>query len=402
MSSTCSRNAIAVRAINIDNEDDVRQYHSLVAATKALVSAKNVRVSHSDIKRWIDKKLVRHGFRWEMVPVEIGARNAELQHPPTTAQERVYTFHDCVESIFNGGRVRVTDDNPRRVSVFDLIEVITDTKNPRTDFENMCRNNHEIVELLDYFKFAGQGQRETPVTTAEGVLMIVNLLPGRRASQFRMSAMQTLVRFLAGDQSLHEEIDNNALRQDQLSEQHPMRVFTETVNANPDNNRFVLHSPSMRGKYISQFGNKRVVYLLQWQYKDESYIKVGWTDNFASRMKDHSSVMPGFTIWCVVETRDNRQVELAWKRDFSAFNKQLEIHNKVRTELFTGITIEEAEQHLHDLVDEHKSRDAAYLDRQRMDHELEMKRLELQILQTQLALTQVASAHATATVTNAT
>ena len=353
-----------------------------------------------------------HGYKWELVqPVvePVAADNDENQTDTADTSEHVFTFRDCMEAIFNGGKVRVTNETPKRVSVYDLIQVVTDSKNPRTDFANMCKDDDELIKSVYNWKFPGAGQRDTPVTTAEGALMIVNQLPGKRARKFRTTAMQTLVRFLAGDQSLHDEIDENAARQEQLTEAHPMRAFTEAANAIPVNSKFKLHSPSMQGKFISQFYGKLVAYLLEWVHEGVAYIKVGWSDNFADRIKDHISAMPGCTIWCIVPTNQARRVELAWKQDFNIYNQKLEYNSKTLTELFTGLTLEEAENRLSNLCEEQNIHDSVSLEVKRMEHEsemkkqeteikkqevelkrmehdIEMKRLELQILQAQLAL----------------
>lgn len=391
MVSTNTRPAIPVRAIKEDDPANIKEYPSCLAAKKDLAHMVGVDVCHTAIKLWAQKRHIRHGFKWELVPSPITDDN--IEHGVPTGEPKCFTFYDCVEDIFNGGKVRVTDENPRRVSVFDLIEVVTGVQNPRMAFENMCKQHAEVVNSVYNFCFPGAGQRATPVTTAEGALHIVNLLPGKRAALFRKAAMQTLVRFLAGDPSMHEELVENAKRQQHLPVQHPMRAFTEAVYANPAHNRYIMHSPAMQGKFISQFYNRQVVYLLQWEHEGKPCIKVGWSDNFAQRIKEHANTLVGCKIWCVIPCQEARRVEQSWKHDFSAFNHQVYVQDKLRTEIFAGLDITEAELHLQNLCEEYTRRDTLHMERMRMDHELalkqhelELKRIELQILQTQLSL----------------
>lgn len=79
------------------------------------------------------------------------------------------------------------------------------------------------------FKFSGQGQRPTPITDARGLVMIMNLLPGQQAAQFRLKAADVMVRYLGGDQSLIAEIQRNAVAQDALPESNIGRIFGDAV-----------------------------------------------------------------------------------------------------------------------------------------------------------------------------
>ena len=49
---------------------------------------------------------------------------------------------------------------------------------------------------IKVFKFPGRGQRDTPVTDAEGIIQIIMLLPGRAAAIARQSAANVVVRYL--------------------------------------------------------------------------------------------------------------------------------------------------------------------------------------------------------------
>ncbi len=65
-------------------------------------------------------------------------------------------------------------------------------------------------------KFAGAGQRDTPVTDAKGVVKTVMLLPGHHAAAARKKVAEVFVRFLGGDLSLVREVQQNRELQDLL------------------------------------------------------------------------------------------------------------------------------------------------------------------------------------------
>lgn len=392
-----SRNACKVRAIRTDNPEQIIIYDSLQQAKKDASEWAGKAIHHQTVKRWADANKVMYGYKWENVIEDDEEDTSEVADLPL---ENVFTFRECVESIFNGGRVRVTNEIPRRVSVFDVIRIIIgDDTNPRMPWERLCKTLPEVVTRCDRVSFSGTGQRPTPVTDAQGVLLIVNALPGQRARQFRMGAMDVLTRYLAGDQTLHDEINENAARQATQPDDHPMQVFTDAIYANPKSSKYVLRSPLMKGRYIIEFYDKPVVYLLEFIWNSRKYIKVGWSMDFKDRITTHFKELPGCTIYAISIIDNPVTVEKKWKEALAAYNEELDVNGSNKTELFTGVSIEEAEQLLIRLCDDQRLRqaqekqldnikDGICLERERMEHErakmaheLEMKRLELQLMQ---------------------
>ena len=133
----------------------------------------------------------------------------------------------------NLGQIRKTSENPPRISVLDVIKVITglSLNNAYNVFQRVIEAFPEVSTEISYFKFPGQGQRETPVTDARGIVEIVMVLPGRAAKSVRKEAASVLVRYLGGDLSLVEEVAANRLAQESLAEDHPFRIFGETVES---------------------------------------------------------------------------------------------------------------------------------------------------------------------------
>ncbi len=89
----------------------------------------------------------------------------------------------------------------------------------------------EVLTGCSNFKFSGRGQRETPVAEVRTIVEIIMVLPGRAASQVRKAAADVMVRYLGGDPSLVEEIAANRLRQEDIGEDEPARLFGQTVES---------------------------------------------------------------------------------------------------------------------------------------------------------------------------
>lgn len=160
----------------------------------------------------------------------------------------------------------------------------------------------------------------------------------------------------------------------------------------------------MKGKYISDFFKKPVIYLLDFAYGGKKYIKIGWTYDFQEQICTHFKELPGCVIYSIVNIDNPMVVEGYLKDLFDVFECKIDINGHVESELFTGLSIEEAEYHLMQLCDKYRLRQQDnkeyekrlfQLEHERMKHkheltkiahEVEMKRIEMQILQLQLEL----------------
>jgi len=112
--------------------------------------------------------------------------------------------------------VRITPN--KMASVLDIIKVIGGQINERQTWCNMKKTlDPAIVHYVDNFKFEkqdhnqdAQGQRETPVISKEGVFLLIHAIPGKQAQKVRLQCAQKLVRVMGGDETLIEEIEENA------------------------------------------------------------------------------------------------------------------------------------------------------------------------------------------------
>lgn len=89
-------------------------------------------------------------------------------------------------------------------------------------------------KVITSHKFPGPGQRETPVTNAQGVVHIINNLGGPRAARFRTKCADLVVRYLGADESLVGEIQRIKAAQEELPGDHPLRTFGKAVEAERD------------------------------------------------------------------------------------------------------------------------------------------------------------------------
>ena len=129
------------------------------------------------------------------------------------------------------GQIRKTSEDPPRVSIYDVIQAVTGQSTPRMIYSRLKEAFPEVVTDLDNLQFPGAGQRPTPVTDARGIVEIIMLLPGRVAARFRKETASVLVRFLGGDLSLVDELAEIHLAQQNLPEEHPARLFGQTVES---------------------------------------------------------------------------------------------------------------------------------------------------------------------------
>ena len=127
--------------------------------------------------------------------------------------------------------VRKTAEDPPRISVYDVIGLITGQSQTARAviYRRLVDNFPEVSTFCCNFKFPGQGQQQIPVTDARGSVTITMLLPGKAAASARREAANCLVRFMGGDLTMVEEIARNHLAHQDLEPEHPARIFGQAV-----------------------------------------------------------------------------------------------------------------------------------------------------------------------------
>ena len=116
-------------------------------------------------------------------------------------------------------RIRKTNETPSRINVYDVLRCVFGIPQKDTfhTLDRLREQYPEVQALCLNFNFPGQGQRETPVTDARGIVRIIMLLPGRAAAPVRAKAADVLVRYLGGDPCLATKIIKNKQRQERLA-----------------------------------------------------------------------------------------------------------------------------------------------------------------------------------------
>jgi hypothetical protein len=137
-------------------------------------------------------------------------------------------MHDIVEldAIFNAPNflMRTTPAPDPRVSIIDFVIHVTgnDKDHCRKTITNLEKDHLLFLNMYKY-QFPGRGERKQHVLShAEGVELAM-ILPGKRAKKFREIAASFLTRLFAGDPTLHDVIDQNALIN------NPMHILLEHV-----------------------------------------------------------------------------------------------------------------------------------------------------------------------------
>ena len=98
----------------------------------------------------------------------------------------------CLQELNDGTvrQIRKTAEDPPRVSVIDTIAVITG-HSPTVcshTLQRLKESSPEVGSDWTNFRFAGRGQRDTPVADARGIVEVIMILPGRAAGQVRKAA----------------------------------------------------------------------------------------------------------------------------------------------------------------------------------------------------------------------
>ncbi len=142
----------------------------------------------------------------------------------------------CFQELNDGTvrQIRKTSEDPPRVSIFDVIQVVAKVQNPRKTWETLKSNYPEVVSFgynFTDFQFAGQGQRATPVCEIRMAVEIVMLLPGRASASVRAKAADCLVRYVGGDLTMVQEVAAHRLSQEQTDDNEPARLFGQTVES---------------------------------------------------------------------------------------------------------------------------------------------------------------------------
>ena len=105
--------------------------------------------------------------------------------------------------ISEDAQIRYTTVPSLLVSIIDCIKALSGKNNndAAQDFRRICSRFPEFEGKYTTHKFPGQGQRETPVTDLETVLMIMQHVPGPMAQQYREWTARVLREHITKDKT---------------------------------------------------------------------------------------------------------------------------------------------------------------------------------------------------------
>ena len=329
---------------------------------------------------------------WRFTSIE--SHTVEPTHmspvPADSTDPLTFVFGAEAAELFRGKAVRVTPD--KRVSVYDVIKVVTDAASAdtaRKTFERLCEQHAEVRTFCPEFQFSGPG-RPTPVTDVQGMLTLINLLPGANAARFRAGGARLLVRFLGGDESLVQEVQAIAQHHAEgrstggvgqlFHEAALTQQSTPAITTTANENKFMLLSPRQAGINLTQFAKKPVCYLITLIHEQQLYIKVGHSCDFIERLATHKREIPDLIgVWYVTEAP--AAVETAFKDYMRCAGKltSAKVGSKVQTELLKDIDPTEAEMELCKHVMAHQVQSATEIHRIEIQAEIEKERIHADI-----------------------
>lgn len=382
------RQAIKVMAVNVDNPDDVRSFDSYNAAARAFEIK-----HHSVIRKTVMQNGIMNGYRFTVLEAPAPAlTSTQIDNTQQTHTQNVFTFWEEVDELFKGGKIRYTTTQPMLVSVYDIIKVVTGCTNTRMMYGTVQQNNAEVVKHFTTFQFSGAGERPTPVCDVSHVIELINVLQGARAARFRAAGAKVLVRFLGGDESLIDEIRENAEKQTQITE-GPMRMFQLPNGLTGAGAACsIMLSPSIQDMTVADIRGA-CVYLIIFKHGDNVAIKFGWSKDLQQRVRDHYRVYPEMRVWAAIPCTYREvaeQTECLFKGKMGAYIEQMQLgaSNKVHTEVLTRITPEEAERHLRAAYETVSCEHSVHNPMAMKELELRKLALEADVLRQQLLLQQ--------------
>jgi hypothetical protein len=117
------------------------------------------------------------------------------------------TLREYIEGLLTNGHIRHTNENPKRIFVYDFIQYMTDVADPKRAYARICRNDPDVSTYVHMYSV--DGSRPVPVTDIRGMYMIANWSEGRKAVEFRTHVSDMMVRFYTGDPTLADEVRSN-------------------------------------------------------------------------------------------------------------------------------------------------------------------------------------------------
>ena len=224
---------------------------------------------------------------------------------------------NLVLNISGEAKVRgiVSSDGIQKFSVYDVIAAAVGSKDT-TKCVSTCRkmfvclikegakSRDEILSLVEYIQFPGSGQRLTPAMTADGLLsLLTKHLKGRISHALKEEMLDILHRYLDGDMSLCEEVEQNK----EMGKHNSLLKFSKKV---------------MERAHVSALNELKEMPKLAYVYgtkteAEPNLIKIGRSGNMFARLSSMNTSIKTkpHQIVAVVPTFDSDRDE-EWAHEF--------------------------------------------------------------------------------------
>ena len=173
-----ARVARKVIATHVNKPDDIKTFKSLVSAAKGLGAS-----GHSVVRSAIRNETIVNGYtvKFDHTPYvdnnDINPKTIAGENTTVCNQyEPISELHPALNELLkaNWNKIRKTNENIIRISVIDLIYVITQNKQGK--LSRLLKKEGEVKSLIEYFKFEGQGQHDTAVIAIRNAPIVLNYI----------------------------------------------------------------------------------------------------------------------------------------------------------------------------------------------------------------------------------
>jgi hypothetical protein len=190
----------------------------------------------------------------------------------------------------DGLKIRQTTEIPPRISVYDLIDVITGTSNQSKKLyerikEKQIENSDKIFievktdeESLNLYKFPGKNNKNTPVVDVYGVINIINLLSEIKNYSLLLKNANLIINHLGGDINLIK---------------HDIKMNIK--DSNISNTTLELHENIQDIGIPAELRSPNCIYCIMVGFNKDinKYVfKFGLCEDFNNRLKNHKKMYP--------------------------------------------------------------------------------------------------------------
>ena len=222
----------------------------------------------------------------------------------------------------------------KRFSVYDFMTMVCEyapasaTKEFHRMIADDAEHKKEILDLCEYLKFPGRGQRETPTMTLMGLHKLLVFLGGKASTAARDIAYDVLERYLNGDTSLCSEIENNRA----IGIEKSLLNFAEKLQERIEWNDKHNCKPNLA--YV--YGTKSAAF--------PGLIKIGKTENMTNRLISlNTSCAPApHVLIALAPSLNHQRDELLTHAFFAEFRKEgefFEISEDMLKDYFTSVIV---------------------------------------------------------------